>query len=152
MAYGVQFYSYSSFCFLVTIMGLVISWSFTLALLDGYSVLVTCPVRQKGILVIIVIGDWMLSTLTLGVASSGTGLRLSLVRSGRFIRRFKKKHCKPSKFQYDPASYSLNFNGGQGHTKDDELYFRDLLLRYASVSISTKSSMDLGKDELTFYV
>lgn len=40
-------------------MGLVIPWSFTLALLDGYSVLVTRPVRQKGILLIIVIGDWV---------------------------------------------------------------------------------------------
>ncbi|CAH1450353.1 CASP-like protein 5C1 [Lactuca sativa] len=81
MAYGVQFYSYSSFCFLVTIMGLVIPWSFTLALLDGYSVLVTCPVRQKGILVIIVIGDWVLSTLTLAAASSGASVVDILMRA-----------------------------------------------------------------------
>ncbi|XP_076919281.1 CASP-like protein 5C1 [Bidens hawaiensis] len=59
MSFGVQFYSYTSFCFLVTIMGLVIPWSFALALLDGYSVIVTCPIRQKGILFIIVIGDWV---------------------------------------------------------------------------------------------
>ncbi|KAI3675211.1 hypothetical protein L1987_84797 [Smallanthus sonchifolius] len=75
MAFGVQFYSYTSFCFLVTIMGLVIPWSFILALLDGYSVLVTCPVRQKGILFIIVIGDWqLLSTLALGAASSAASV------------------------------------------------------------------------------
>ncbi|MFS7998789.1 putative casparian strip membrane protein [Helianthus anomalus] len=74
MSFGVQFYSYTSFCFLVTIMGLVIPWSFALALLDGYSVLVTNPVRQKGILFIIVIGDWLLSTLTLGAASSAAAV------------------------------------------------------------------------------
>lgn len=40
-------------------MGLVIPWSFTLALVDGYSVLVKCPIRQQGILLIIVLGDWV---------------------------------------------------------------------------------------------
>ncbi|KAE8719185.1 CASP-like protein 5C1 [Hibiscus syriacus] len=58
MSLGVEFYSYTAFCYLVTIMGLVIPWSFTLALVDGYSVLVRCPVRQPGVLVIIAAGDW----------------------------------------------------------------------------------------------
>ncbi|GAV67114.1 LOW QUALITY PROTEIN: DUF588 domain-containing protein, partial [Cephalotus follicularis] len=55
--------------YLVTIMGLVIPWGFTLAL-DGYSVLVKCPIRQQGILLIIVVGDRILSTLTLAAACS----------------------------------------------------------------------------------
>ncbi|KAH7517896.1 CASP-like protein 5C1 [Ziziphus jujuba] len=70
MSLGVQFYSYTAFCYLVTIMGLVIPWSFTLALVDGYSVLAKCPLRQPGILLIIVIGDWVLSVLTLAAACS----------------------------------------------------------------------------------
>ncbi|XP_062177375.1 CASP-like protein 5C1 [Alnus glutinosa] len=70
MSLGVEFYSYTAFCYLVTIMGLVIPWSFTLALVDGYSVLVKCPIRQPGIVLIIVIGDWVLSILTLGAACS----------------------------------------------------------------------------------
>ncbi|KAI3809756.1 hypothetical protein L1987_19356 [Smallanthus sonchifolius] len=81
MSFGVQFYSYTSFCFLVTIMGLVIPWSFILALLDGYSVLVTCPIRQKRILFIIVLMvtcliNWkqLLSTLALGAASSAASV------------------------------------------------------------------------------
>jgi hypothetical protein len=49
------------FSYLVTIMGLTIPWSFTLAIVDGYSVLVKCPVRQPGILLIIVLGDWVCS-------------------------------------------------------------------------------------------
>ncbi|KAK7341528.1 hypothetical protein VNO80_24460 [Phaseolus coccineus] len=70
MSLGVEFYSYTAFCYLVTIMGLVIPWSFTLALVDGYSVLLKCPIRQPGILLIIVVGDWVLSTLTLAAACS----------------------------------------------------------------------------------
>ncbi|KAK1439827.1 hypothetical protein QVD17_05649 [Tagetes erecta] len=82
MSFGVQFYSYTSFCFLVTIMGLVIPWSFILALVDGYSVLVTCPIRQKGILFIIVIGDWqLLSTLALGAACSAASVVDVLLRA-----------------------------------------------------------------------
>ncbi|KAJ4716434.1 CASP-like protein [Melia azedarach] len=70
MSLGVEFYSYTAFCYLVTIMGLVIPWSATLAIVDGYSVLVKCPMRQPGILLIIVIGDWVLSILTLAAACS----------------------------------------------------------------------------------
>ncbi|KAF9592370.1 hypothetical protein IFM89_014540 [Coptis chinensis] len=70
MSLGVQFYSYTSFCYLVTVMGLVIPWSFTLALVDGYSVLVGCPLRQRGILVIVATGDWVLSLLLLAAACS----------------------------------------------------------------------------------
>ncbi|XP_027356391.1 CASP-like protein 5C1 isoform X1 [Abrus precatorius] len=75
MSLGVEFYSYTAFwyflfVYLVTIMGLVIPWSFTLALVDGYSVMVKCPIRQPGILLIIVVGDWVLSTLTLAAACS----------------------------------------------------------------------------------
>ncbi|KAG5544037.1 hypothetical protein RHGRI_016705 [Rhododendron griersonianum] len=44
-------------------MGLVIPWSFTLALTDGYYVLVKCPLRQPRILVIVVVGDWCVSSV-----------------------------------------------------------------------------------------
>ncbi|GKV23759.1 hypothetical protein SLEP1_g33455 [Rubroshorea leprosula] len=74
MSLGVEFYSYTAFCFLVTIMGLVIPWSFTLALVDGYSVLIKCPVRQRAILLIIVTGDWVLSVLALAAASSAASV------------------------------------------------------------------------------
>lgn len=44
-------------------MGLVIPWSFTMAIVDGYSVLVKCPIRQPGVLLIIVVGDWVCTIL-----------------------------------------------------------------------------------------
>ncbi|XP_009798302.1 CASP-like protein 5C1 [Nicotiana tabacum] len=74
MSLGVEFHNYTAFCFLVTIMGLVIPWSITLALIDIYSVLIHCPIRQPGILLFIVLGDWALSFLTLAAASSIAGI------------------------------------------------------------------------------
>ena len=57
--------SFCNFCsFLVTIMGLVIPWSLTLALVDMFSVFVKPPSRQLGLMTIIVIGDWVPFLLT----------------------------------------------------------------------------------------
>ncbi|KAF3671233.1 CASP-like protein 5C1 [Capsicum chacoense] len=74
MSLGVEFHNYTAFCFLVTIMGLVIPWSITLALIDIYSLLIHCPIRQPGIFFFIVLGDWALSFLTLAAASSIAGI------------------------------------------------------------------------------
>ncbi|PIA62129.1 hypothetical protein AQUCO_00200257v1 [Aquilegia coerulea] len=89
-----------------------------------------------------------------------------------FIRRFNKKNGgggggggssgggsllsggggKQRKFQYDPLSYSLNFDEGPGHNgqSDEDYVFRDFSSRYATIPISAKTSMDLGKDGPTF--
>ena len=48
--------------FLVTIMGLVIPWSCTLAMIDVYSVIVGCPLRVPGVMAIVVAGDWVCTT------------------------------------------------------------------------------------------
>ncbi|XP_020256416.1 CASP-like protein 5C1 [Asparagus officinalis] len=74
MSVGVQFYSYTSFCFLVTIMGLVIPWSTTLTMLDMYSLFIRCPVRVPGIMVIVVVGDWVLSILSLAAACASASV------------------------------------------------------------------------------
>lgn len=74
MSVGVEFYSYTAFCYLVTIMGLMIPWSLTLAIVDGYSLLTGCPLRQPGIMLIIVIGDWVLSMLSLAAACATVGV------------------------------------------------------------------------------
>ncbi|GLT96979.1 hypothetical protein SLE2022_145670 [Rubroshorea leprosula] len=104
MSFGVEFYSYTAFCYLVTTMGLVIPWSFTLALVDGYSVVIKCPVRQPGILVIIAAGDWVLSVLTLAAASS-TASVVDLLHSD-------KSACPPkfcSRYQLSAAMAFLTW-------------------------------------------
>ncbi|CAN4112308.1 unnamed protein product [Withania somnifera] len=69
MSLGVEFHNYTAFCFLVTIMGLVIPWSMTLALIDIYSVLIRCSILQLGILLFTA-----LAFLTLAAASSIAGI------------------------------------------------------------------------------
>nr|GEU54819.1 CASP-like protein 5C3 [Tanacetum cinerariifolium] len=70
MCLRVQFYAYTSFCFLVTIKGLMIPWSLTLALVDAFFVFVKRPYRQVQLVLVIVIGDWILSFLSLAAACS----------------------------------------------------------------------------------
>lgn len=105
MSLGVEFYSYTAFCYLVTIMGLVIPWSFTLAIVDGYSVLVKCPIRQRGILLIIVVGDWVLAILTLAAASSTVSVVNLLLHSNG-------SYCPPkfcSRYQISAAMAFLSW-------------------------------------------
>ncbi|KAG9440851.1 hypothetical protein H6P81_021016 [Aristolochia fimbriata] len=85
MSVGVEFYSYTAFCYLVTIMGLVIPWSFTLAMVDAYALFIQCPLRQPSIMVIIVVGDWVLSMLSLAAAcATASSIELLLKIDGPF--------------------------------------------------------------------
>ncbi|KAG8642549.1 CASP-like protein 5C1 [Manihot esculenta] len=70
MCLGIDFYSYTAFCYLVTVMGLLIPWSVTLVLVDVYSVFVKCLPHRPKVLSAIIIGDWVLSFLSLAAASS----------------------------------------------------------------------------------
>ncbi|KAF8641476.1 hypothetical protein HU200_067818 [Digitaria exilis] len=74
MSVGVEFFSYTAFCFLVTIMGLVIPWSCTLAMIDVYSVLVGCPLRVPGVMAIVAVGDSVLSILAFAAACSSAAV------------------------------------------------------------------------------
>ncbi|CAL5368107.1 unnamed protein product [Camellia sinensis] len=66
-----------------------------------------------------------------------------------FIRRFNRnRNGRNGKFQYDPLSYTLNFDEGEGqnrHFEEDRVY-RDFSSRYAAIPLSAKSTMDLGKE------
>ncbi|KAL0450257.1 CASP-like protein 5C1 [Sesamum indicum] len=84
MCLDVEFYSYTAFCFLVTIMGLVIPWSLTLAVVDVFSVFIRRPSRQRGILSIVVLGDWVLSFLSLAASCSTASVSSLLLASEGF--------------------------------------------------------------------
>ncbi|KAG6768005.1 hypothetical protein POTOM_026900 [Populus tomentosa] len=75
MCLDVEFYSYTTFwhffvSFLVTVMGLVIPWSLVLVLADAYSVFVKSLDLQRRNLLMIIIGDLVLSFLSLAAACS----------------------------------------------------------------------------------
>ncbi|CAK9169374.1 unnamed protein product [Ilex paraguariensis] len=75
-----------------------------------------------------------------------------------FIRRFNRNKGgggRHANFQYDPLSYSLNFDEGQGQDgnsaeMEEDYTFRNFSMRYASVPISAGKSMDIGKEGPSF--
>ncbi|XP_004300576.1 PREDICTED: CASP-like protein ARALYDRAFT_485429 isoform X1 [Fragaria vesca subsp. vesca] len=70
MCLDVEFYSYTAFCYLVTVMGLVVPWGMTLVIVDAYFVFVRCLPRQPRIIIILIAGDLALSYLSLAAACS----------------------------------------------------------------------------------
>ncbi|PQP92508.1 CASP-like protein [Prunus yedoensis var. nudiflora] len=85
MCLDIQFYSYTAFCYLVTVMGLVVPWGLTLVIVDAYSVFVKCLPRQPRILIIIVLGDLALSYLSLAAACSTASTTKLLLDSDKSL-------------------------------------------------------------------
>ncbi|XVF61932.1 hypothetical protein PTKIN_Ptkin08bG0175100 [Pterospermum kingtungense] len=82
MCLDVEFFSYTSFSYLVTVMGLVTPWSLSLALADAYSVFIKALPRQPRVLLIIIVGDLALSFLSLAAACSTASVTSLLVDIG----------------------------------------------------------------------
>ncbi|XP_055806626.1 CASP-like protein ARALYDRAFT_485429 [Solanum dulcamara] len=82
MCFGVSFfsYSYAPFCFLVTTMGLVTPWSLGLAMIDTFLVLAKRP-NQPKVLSAVILGDWVLSVLSLAVSCSTASVADYLIAS-----------------------------------------------------------------------
>ncbi|XP_073137560.1 uncharacterized protein [Henckelia pumila] len=61
-----------------------------------------------------------------------------------FIRRFNRGNGRHADFRYDPLSYAMNFDEGNGHfdeeEEDDGFHSRNFSARYA------KSSVDFDND------
>ncbi|PIN06350.1 hypothetical protein CDL12_21099 [Handroanthus impetiginosus] len=63
-----------------------------------------------------------------------------------FIRRFNKSagRARPGKFGYDPLSYALNFDNGQGQNGQYEIdqVYREFSTRYAAIPVQNAQSKD----------
>ncbi|KAK9278818.1 hypothetical protein L1049_028397 [Liquidambar formosana] len=74
-----------------------------------------------------------------------------------FIRRFNRTRSggggsRHGKYQYDPLSYTLNFDEGPGQNGyfDDDDDSRGFSARYAPVPVSAKTSVDFGREVPAF--
>ncbi|KAI5581639.1 hypothetical protein BDE02_07G031000 [Populus trichocarpa] len=105
MCLDVEFYSYTTFCFLVTVMGLVIPWSLVLVLADAYSVFVKSLDLQRRNLLMIIIGDLVLSFLSLAAACSTAGVADLLLDVGKSF--CPEKLC--SRYQLSAAMAFLSW-------------------------------------------
>ncbi|KMZ75413.1 CASP-like protein [Zostera marina] len=91
MAAGVDYYSYTIFCFLVTIMSLAIPWSCSLAVVDLYAICVRCHFQYPGLMIIIAIGDWTLSILSLAAACSSSAVA-DVLRNDYYGRKMSSRY------------------------------------------------------------
>ncbi|KAG2719942.1 hypothetical protein I3760_02G014100 [Carya illinoinensis] len=106
MCVDVDFYSYTSFCYLVTVMGLVIPWSLTLLAVDAFSVFIRRLPRQPRIVLVVIVGDLVLSFLLLAAASSTASVTDILRDAGR-------SYCPPKlcgRYQLSAAMAFLSWS------------------------------------------
>ncbi|CAI0554353.1 unnamed protein product [Linum tenue] len=82
MCLRIDFYNYTAFSYLVTVMGLMIPWSLTLVMVDAYSVFIKYLPHQPRILLVIIAGDWVLSFLSLAAACATASVTDLLVEAG----------------------------------------------------------------------
>ncbi|KAJ4827579.1 hypothetical protein Tsubulata_004808 [Turnera subulata] len=105
MCLDLDFFSYTAFCYLVTVMGLVVPWSVTLVMVDAYSVFIKFLDHQKRILLVIIVGDWVLSCLSLAAASATASVTDLLLDVGRSY--CPAKQC--SRYQLSAAMAFLSW-------------------------------------------
>uniref|UniRef100_A0A0D6QRQ2 CASP-like protein n=1 Tax=Araucaria cunninghamii TaxID=56994 RepID=A0A0D6QRQ2_ARACU len=74
MVTGDEFVDYTAFCYLVAAMALQFLWSFMLATLDIYALLIKRGLRNSVLLSLFVVGDWVTATLSLAAACSTAGV------------------------------------------------------------------------------
>lgn len=74
MVTGDDFINFTSFCFLAAAMALQFLWSFVLATLDVYALLIKTGLRNSILLSLFVVGDWVTATLSLAAACSTAGI------------------------------------------------------------------------------
>ncbi|CAN6459896.1 unnamed protein product [Victoria cruziana] len=106
---GVQFSRYTVFRYLVTIVAFTVFWSFALAAIDLFTIVTGCKnLRQKGFLVIIVIGDWVLSLLSLSAACSAAGVSDFLRLNGAPL--CPPSNCSNGRYQLSAAMTFLSWS------------------------------------------
>ncbi|XP_031483006.1 CASP-like protein 5C1 [Nymphaea colorata] len=108
MSVGVQSSRYTVFRYLVTIVSLTIFWSFALAVIDLFTMVTGCKnLRQRGFMIIIAIGDWVLSLLSLSAPCSSAGVADFLLLNGAPL--CPPKNCSNGRYQLSAAMAFLSW-------------------------------------------
>ncbi|KAL4024790.1 hypothetical protein IC575_013160 [Cucumis melo] len=76
MASTAYFFKFTAFCYLIASLGLQITWSFVLALIDAYALVRNKALQSTVLVSLFVVGDWITATLTLAAASSSSGVAI----------------------------------------------------------------------------
>uniref|UniRef100_A0A7N0RBU7 CASP-like protein n=1 Tax=Kalanchoe fedtschenkoi TaxID=63787 RepID=A0A7N0RBU7_KALFE len=86
MCLDVDFYSYTVFSNFVVVMGILIPWSLTMAMVDAWSVFTDCAPRRRRrkTVFMIIVGDMFLSYILLAAAASTAGVTDAMIKAGGF--------------------------------------------------------------------
>ncbi|KDP29115.1 hypothetical protein JCGZ_16504 [Jatropha curcas] len=90
MATTSDFRSVTAFCYLVIAVSLQILWSFSVAIVDVYALLVKRSLRKRIIVRLFAIGDGITSTLTFAAASASAGITVLI---GNDLNKCSINHC-----------------------------------------------------------
>ncbi|XP_076961039.1 CASP-like protein 5B1 [Bidens hawaiensis] len=93
MASSTGFAAATSFCFLISAMGLQVLWSFGLACLDIHALRVNKDLQTPILLSLVVIGDWVAAILSLAGASSSAGVMVLFVNDSDICKSDPKLSC-----------------------------------------------------------
>ncbi|KAM7278824.1 hypothetical protein ACFE04_005958 [Oxalis oulophora] len=74
MVTAARYSKFTAYCYLIAAMGLLVIWSFSLAFLDAYSLIRKKVLRNPIVVTLYVIGDLVISTLSLAAASAAAGI------------------------------------------------------------------------------
>ncbi|XP_057984132.1 CASP-like protein 5A1 [Malania oleifera] len=90
MATTIDFPSVTAFSYLVGAVGLQCLWSFMLAVLDAYCLLVRRSLRKSTVVCLFTIGDGVTSTLTFAAACASAGITVLI---GNDLDKCAVNHC-----------------------------------------------------------
>ncbi|MED6140579.1 hypothetical protein PIB30_073919 [Stylosanthes scabra] len=74
MATTSSFFNVTAFSYLIASMGLLVIWSFVLALLDAYALMKKKVLHNLIMVSLFVVGDWVTAILSLAAASASAGV------------------------------------------------------------------------------
>ncbi|XP_077225693.1 CASP-like protein 5B3 [Tasmannia lanceolata] len=89
MSTSVGFTNYTSFCYLIASMGLLVFWSLGLACLDTYSLARKTVLHNPLLICLFVVGDWFTATLSLAAASSSAGISVLFDRDLGYCKQME---------------------------------------------------------------
>lgn len=104
MATTPDFLTVTAFCYLVAAISLQSLWSFSLAIVDTYALLVRRCLRNFRVVTLFTVGDGITSTLTFAAACASAGITVLL---GNDLNNCAQNHC--TKFETATAMAFLSW-------------------------------------------
>jgi hypothetical protein len=99
-----DFSTVTAFCYLVAATVLQCLWSLSLAVIDGYALLVKRSLRNSLVVSLFVVGDGVTATLTFAAACASAGITVLI---GNDLRECAQNHC--SKYETATAMAFLSW-------------------------------------------